>query len=138
MLKEFVDKHSLRVKRSPDDGTDNIVGRVGEIYEYSDCELALMICRGSVGIGRWARVRKKCVAAGMTLRQNGDDEGALSFNPANPKQAALVIKVIGARRKRQLSARSTGQDSWLPTSTRVSPHRHGSKWAFKGQNRPSN
>ena len=24
----------------PDDGTDNIVGRVGEIYEYSDCELA--------------------------------------------------------------------------------------------------
>jgi hypothetical protein len=28
----------------------------------------------------------------MTLRQNGDDEGALSFDPADKKEAALAIK----------------------------------------------
>src|ERR1700739_4285977 len=99
-LKEFAEKHSLRLRRSPDDGTDNIVGRVGEIYEYSDCALALMMCDGPVGTGRWPRVRKKCVAGGMTLRQNGDDEGTLSFDPGNPKQSALAIKVTSARRKR--------------------------------------
>jgi hypothetical protein len=52
---------------------------------------------------RWAAIRKKCLAADMTLRQNGDDEGALSFDPNDRKQAQLAIKVSGARPKRQLS-----------------------------------
>ena len=39
----------------------------------------------------------------MTLRQNGEDEGALSFNPANRQQSRLAIKLTGARPKRQLS-----------------------------------
>jgi hypothetical protein len=39
----------------------------------------------------------------MTLRQNGDDEGAVSFDPTNKKHAALAIKVAGARPKRRLS-----------------------------------
>jgi hypothetical protein len=102
-LMEFANKHSLSVKRSRQDDTDNIVGRLGEIYQYSDSELALMLCGGPTGTGRWSRVRSKCVAAGMTLRQNGDDEGALSFDPANKKQAALAIRVTRARPKRRLS-----------------------------------
>jgi hypothetical protein len=53
----------------------------------------------------------------MTLLQNGDDEGALSFDPPNRKQAALAIKVTGAGPKRQLSAAQQGQSSWPPTST---------------------
>jgi hypothetical protein len=39
----------------------------------------------------------------MTVRQNGDDEGAVSFDPANKEQASLAIKLIGARPKRRLS-----------------------------------
>ena len=103
-LGEFAQKRSLPIKRLRQDDTDNIVGRLGEIYQYSDDELALMLCGGPIGTGRWARVRSKCLAAGMTLRQNGDDEGALSFDPTNRKQAALAIKVTGARPKRRLSA----------------------------------
>jgi hypothetical protein len=67
------------VKRSRQDDTYNIVGKFAEIYECSDTELALMLCSGPTGTGRWARVRSKCLAAGVTLRQNGDDEGALSL-----------------------------------------------------------
>jgi len=102
-LNEFAQKHSLRVKRSREDDTDNIIGKLGEIYQYSDSELALMLCGGPGGTGRWARVRSKCFAVGMTLRQNGDDEGALSFDPADCNQAALAIKFTGARPKRHLS-----------------------------------
>jgi hypothetical protein len=40
-LKNFVEKHSLRVKRSREDDTDNIIGKYGEIYEYGDGALCL-------------------------------------------------------------------------------------------------
>jgi hypothetical protein len=100
LLQEFAEKHLLRVRRSRDDDTDNVVGKFGEIYEYSNSELGLMLCGGPTGTGRWARVRSECLAAGMTLRQNGP----LSFDPANTKQAALAIKVAGARPKRRLSS----------------------------------
>ena len=48
-LKEFAEKHSLRVRRSRQDDTDNIIGKLGEIYEYSDSELGLMLCGGPTG-----------------------------------------------------------------------------------------
>jgi hypothetical protein len=103
-LTDFAKQQSSQGKHSRQDDTDNIVGRIGEIYQYKDSELALMLCGGgATGSGRWARVRSKCLAAGMTLRQNGDDEGAVSFDPTNRKQTALAIKVAGARPKRRLS-----------------------------------
>jgi hypothetical protein len=52
---------------------------------------------------RWSGIRKKCLAAGMILRQNAEDEGALSFDPNNRQQLRLAIKLSGARPKRQLS-----------------------------------
>jgi hypothetical protein len=35
----------------------------------------------------------------MTLRQNGDDKGALSFDPANQEQAKAAILAVKVRRK---------------------------------------
>jgi hypothetical protein len=37
-LNEFAQKRSLQVIRSRQDGTDNVVGRFGEIYQYTDFE----------------------------------------------------------------------------------------------------
>ena len=88
LIEHFAERHRLRISTEPD-GTTIIPGRVGfHLYEYSDAELALMLCGGPIHTGRWARVRSKCLAAGMTLRQNGEDEGALSFDPTNREQAA--------------------------------------------------
>jgi len=135
-LKEFAERYSLRVKRSPDDGTDNIIGRFAEIYEYGDSELALMLCGGPTGTGRWARVLSKSLAAGMIMRQDGDDEGALSFDPADRKQAALAINVTGARPKRQLSPEHKAKLLAASQHTRFSGRAHGSNWRFDGQNSP--
>jgi hypothetical protein len=105
MIHMFAQQNRLPTSRETD-GTAVIHGRAGcHLYEYSDSELGLMILSDAEDARprRWAGIRKKCLEAGMTLRQNGDDEGALSFEPANRQQARLAIKITGARPKRQLS-----------------------------------
>jgi hypothetical protein len=73
------------------------------LFEYSDSEVGLMIISDGKDIRtrRWTGIRKKCIAVGMTLRQNAEDEGA--SDPNSRQQARLAIKVTGARPKRQLS-----------------------------------
>jgi hypothetical protein len=44
-----------------------------------------------------------CVLAGMTRRQQGDAEGALSFDPGNSKQVKLAVKLAGVRPQRRVS-----------------------------------
>jgi hypothetical protein len=105
MIQVFADQNRLRTSRETD-GTTVICGQGGcHLYEYSDCELALMIVcdTGDTCPRRWSGIRKKCIAAGMTLRQNAENEGALSFDPNNKPQSRLAIKVTGVRPKRRLS-----------------------------------
>ena len=106
MIRTFAQQNRLPILRENDDKTTVIRGQSGcHLYEYSDSELGLMVLSDPKDARprRWAGIRKKCFAAGMTLRQNGDDEGALSFDPKNRQQARLAIKITGARPKRQLS-----------------------------------
>jgi hypothetical protein len=103
-LARFAAKYNLRVQC--DECNDPIIlGKHGHLYEYSPTEVGLMILPlgGNPRPRLWNSTREKCIAAGMTLRQNGDAEGALSFDPANQGQAKLAIRVAGARPKRQLS-----------------------------------
>ena len=51
----------------------------------------------------WNKFRKTALAMDMTLRQNGDSEGCLSFGPANEEQAKLALRIAGVRPKRRLS-----------------------------------
>ena len=106
MIHTFAQQNRLPTSREIDDQTTVIRGLSGcHLYEYSDSELGLMILSDvkDAQPRRWAGIRKKCLAAGMTLRQNAEDEGAFSFDPNNRQQARLAIKVTGARPKRQLS-----------------------------------
>jgi hypothetical protein len=106
MIHTFAQQHRLPTSRDIDDMTTVIRGRAGcHLYEYSDSELGLMVLSDATNARprRWAGIRKNCLEAGMMLRQNGDDEGALSFDPKNQQQARLAIKVTGARPKRRLS-----------------------------------
>jgi hypothetical protein len=105
MIYAFAQQNRLTTFRETDDQTTVIRGQAGcHLYEYSDSELGLMVLSDAKEARprRWTAIRKKCLAAGMTLRENGDDEGALSFDPKNQQQARLAIKVTGARPKRQL------------------------------------
>ena len=112
-LETFAAKHKLKTRRSTDDDNDLVVnGKAGQIYEFSDSELAVSFTPGldknRRGIGtwcpkKWGNIRREALAAGMILRQNGDSEGALSFDPASQEQAKLAIKIARARSKRTLT-----------------------------------
>ena len=103
-LLRFASKHNLRSTGGCNDSV--ILGSRGEVYQYGPNELGLMILpKGANPTPRlWNRFRTKCQAAGMSLLQNGDAEGALSFDPENDEQARLAIKAAGIRPKRKLSA----------------------------------
>ena len=107
-LGSFAEKHRLKVKR--DDLGDTIIpGKQGHVYEYSATELGVMFMPPRTQAEPWGRwcpktwgnFKRAAVAAGMTVRQNGDSEGCLSFDPKNNEQAKLAIKIAKVRPKRQ-------------------------------------
>jgi|GEM_PF-1212436 len=101
----FAEQNRLHTSRDVD-GTTVIRGQAGcQLYEYDEGELGLLVISQGQNPRprRWIAIRKKCLEAGMTLRQNGDDEGALCFDPNNRQQSRLAIKIAGCRPKRQLS-----------------------------------
>jgi hypothetical protein len=102
----FARQYRLKARPNPDDdGAEVILGRQGQIYEYDENQLAVLFMPpGEPRPRMWTTFKRAAIGLGMVLRQNGDAEGALSFDPANPKQAKLAIKIAGAKRKRRLSS----------------------------------
>ena len=104
MLETFASKYRLKARRNPvDDGAPIIEGRQGHIYEYSDAELGVLFLPGKWCPKTWGNFRRKAEALGMTIRQDGDSEGALSFDPSHKEQAKLAIQIAAVRPKRQLA-----------------------------------
>jgi hypothetical protein len=68
----------------------SIPRRQGQIYEYDAAELGVMFMPPPTKDDRWGKwcpkkwgnFRRAALAIGMTLRQNGDSEGCVSFDPA--------------------------------------------------------
>ncbi len=52
---------------------------------------------------KWANARRKLEAAGLTIWQDGDDEGSALFDSKNATQVRLALKIIRARPKRVLT-----------------------------------
>lgn len=105
-LTKFAEKYRLKVKRSAQDGAEIIIGNLGQIYEHSLDELAVVfIPEGEPRTRLWRTLRGKCLACGMTLRQDGDAEGAFTFNPEDNDQAKLAIKVASIKQKKRISDR---------------------------------
>jgi hypothetical protein len=112
LIHSFAEQNRLRTSRETD-GTTVICGQFGcHLYEYSDSELGvMMLCDGDDSRPRrWSGIRKKCLAAGMILRQNAEDEGALSFNSHDRQRrdwrSKLRVSALNGN-----SPRSTGQSS---------------------------
>ena len=122
-LKEFAQKYSLRVKRSKQDDTDNVIGKYGEIFDYGNGTLGVMVMPEPPRRGVWVRSRKKFGALGMTIIQNGDQEGAAVFDPSNSHQAQTAIKGIQAKKLRKLSAVRRAKLAEVGQVTRLKPGR---------------
>lgn len=105
-IKQFAGRHRLKLVRDKSDDTPVIIGKSGQIYEYSEAELGVMFIKPVSKPARthfWRKMSAQCVAAGMTARQCGDAEGALSFDPNNHDQVQLAMKLAGVRPKRRSS-----------------------------------
>ncbi len=99
-IETFAMKHHLATTRCVDDGTLVVKGRHGEVYQYSDDELGVLVMPEPKRFRLWGHARKEMLTAGMKVRQDADHEGAVSFDPSNKKAAKLAIKLAGIRRKR--------------------------------------
>jgi hypothetical protein len=96
-IREFASKMRLRVKRD-ECGELIIPGRRGHIYQHNDSFLGLAFMPGKSRL--WANAKKKFSQVGITVRQDGDDEGTALFDPLNPAQVRLAMKVITLKRRR--------------------------------------
>lgn len=52
---------------------------------------------------KWGVVRDACLATGMTLVQEGDAEGALTFDPMDIGQVQEAIKAAKVKTRRRVS-----------------------------------
>lgn len=95
----FATHHHLHIRR--DECRDLIIpGRNGHIFDNHDGRLGVCLMPGTKM--RWTYAKRKLIAAGFVLHQDGDDEGTLTFDPPDRDQARAAIKAAGARPKRDL------------------------------------
>jgi hypothetical protein len=106
-IHEFAIKHRLKVWQDKDDGMEIIPGTQHQSHIYEDDgELGVMSITPATKPARpffWRKHRDLGLAAGMKLRQNGDAEGCLTFNPGNAGQLKIAFRLAGVERKRQMN-----------------------------------
>jgi excisionase family DNA binding protein len=101
-VESFANRYRLRPRIS-EDCTKIIPGRSGQIYEYSSDLLGVLVMPDPPRWRYWGCVRTTPLEAGFNLVQDGDGEGAATFDPNHPIQAEAAIRAAGVKRKRQLS-----------------------------------
>ena len=102
---QFCERFRLRLKRDRC-GDQIIPGKFGHLYEHGPGVFGLVLeaPADSTRLDRMLRSRKrKALAAGFVLHQEGDAEAILLFDPANPRQARLAVRLVGAKLKRVAS-----------------------------------
>ena len=121
-LRAFADRHRLRVQRSEEDGTLLINGRHGHIYEVGDEHMAVILL--NITPRMWAHRRRVGSAAGMTVIQDGDFEGTMTFDPINGEQVDLAIRLVVAHRKRRISEETRERLHRMSRAHRFGSPRH--------------
>ena len=112
-IDKFAESHRLKVTR--EDCLDGIPcyvikGRLGQIYEYGDGVLGVLFMPDEKNAHhqrsyarKWGVVRDACVAVGMNVVQQGDAEGALTFDPRDKAQVRQAIKAARIKTRREAS-----------------------------------
>lgn len=101
-LPRFAHAHRLKLRRDPGDATEIIAGKLGQIYEHSETHFGVMLMLGSVRA--WSYARKRLIAAGSEIIQNGDCEGSARFSKADRLAAKQAVREAKIRAKRRPSA----------------------------------
>lgn len=100
---QFTKKHRIKT-RVDVDGTKVAFGKYGQIYEYSESHLGLMIIPNPPRRKYWGTVcRPACQSVGMEVIQDGDMEGACIFDPKDEKQVKVALKLSRVKIRRTVS-----------------------------------
>jgi hypothetical protein len=114
VLKQFAEQNRFRTRK---DGCGNLImpGKfsakdmpkrpeyTSHVYDgFADGKLG--ICLMFTSARKWGYTRRALQALGCELRQHGDTEGCLTFDPANADQLKAVIRFAGLKRIRKASA----------------------------------
>jgi len=106
-IEVFAQKHSVKIKRDACNDL-TIQGKSGHIGDgYSDSWLGVYLSCETPKT--WTYAKKKLVASGMRVRQDGDMEGVLLFDPTNRAQVRLALKAASIFPKRRTSVPSPAQ-----------------------------
>src|SRR6266436_5587115 len=105
-MKQFAEEHRLRLA---DTGAERVVpGKYGQLADMNDeglLRLRLLAVPRSANMDRTLRARRAiAVAAGLTCKWRGDAESVFYFDPENEAHVYLVVKLVGAKRRRVLNA----------------------------------
>ena len=99
-LKGFAEQHRLRM--NSDECHDAMVrGKVGHLFAHDAGWFGIVLeaPANSTFLDNTLRSRKRrAIAAGLLLRQEGDFEAILLFEPTDAKQARLAIRLIQAKK----------------------------------------
>lgn len=112
-IRDFATQNNLRLRR---DSADCLIvpGRrtakdmpkqreyANHVYDgFADGRLG--ICLLFTTKKKWTTTRRMLDLAGCLLKQNGDTEGCLTFDPTNAEQVQAVIKAAGLKPRRAAS-----------------------------------
>jgi hypothetical protein len=101
-IHQFADHQRLRT-RVDEDGTKIILGKVGHIYEYDDNRLGVIVIPNPPRMRYWGFTKAALLTAGFVVVQDGDGEGAATFDPGNSEQVIAAIRAAGVKRRRKIS-----------------------------------
>lgn len=103
--------YRLPTKFCPDDSTFIVPGNEGHshIFEYGRGLFGVMVMPENGRADRWQAARLAFVAAGLTIRQDGEQEGTATFSPDLPDHVHLAMKYARVRCRRRISEASKGR-----------------------------
>ena len=106
-IEAFAEQHRLRVKSN---GVEKMIhGKFGELADMGDeglFRLRLLAVPRCVDSDRKLRNRRTtALAGGLKMKWQGEAESTFYFNPSDPAEVALAVKLVAAkvRRKRNLT-----------------------------------
>lgn len=100
-IEDFAERERVHTRRG-EDGVRVVAGKFGDIYEYDDRLFAVSVMMHSKQ--SWTYRKKRGLGVGMTLQQDGDEEGTMLFDPENPDQSQAALTIAHVRRRMRLSA----------------------------------
>jgi len=104
-IETFARQYRLHTVRDPEDRTAIIRGRKGKshLFEYGEGLLGVLVMPEVSTAHWWNACRTAFLGAGMQITQDGDQQGAATFDPRNPEQVRLALKFADVKRQRKVS-----------------------------------